>query len=74
VLVAEIQSGCHPWVVFVNIRHGPILLSILGLRARRTFADLQGTAHLGGRPSHLIFLELREAEVQLRRIHFYALG
>src|SRR5215213_3755587 len=40
--------------------------SIMGLKARRTFANLQGTAY-GGRPSHLIFRELRKGE--LRRIH-----
>jgi hypothetical protein len=42
--------------------------SILGVRARRTVADPKGTAYLGGRPSHLIFLELCKVEVQLRRI------
>src|SRR5215203_2906608 len=40
--------------------------SIVGLRARRAVADPQGSAY-GGRPSHLIFVELRHCE--LRRIH-----
>ena len=26
VLVAQVQSGCHPWVVAATIIHGPILL------------------------------------------------
>ena len=33
-------------------------------RARRTLADPKGTAHLGGRPSHLIFSERRLGEVR----------
>src|SRR5215216_6777668 len=39
-----------------------------GVRARIAFADPKGTAYLGGRPSHLIFGELRKSEVQLLRI------
>src|SRR5215208_6181230 len=31
-------------------------------------ADPQGTAHLGGRPSHLIFGELRKAEVRRKAL------
>jgi hypothetical protein len=66
--VAEIQSGRHLWSFFVTIHLGPILLSILGVRARRTVADplIQGTAY-GGRPSHLIFRELHK-RCELRRI------
>jgi hypothetical protein len=42
--------------------------SILGLRARRAVADPQGTAYLGGRPSHPIFVELRYGEVRRTRL------
>ena len=56
VLVAEIQSGCHLWLVFATIHGGPILLPYWAVRARLTFADPKGTAY-GGRPSHLIFRE-----------------
>src|SRR5215212_533998 len=51
----------NPAVIFGR----PLLPSMVGrssfpywaFRARRTFADPKGTAHLGGRPSHLIFRE-----------------
>src|SRR5215217_5218320 len=58
VFVAYVQSGCHLRLLFATIHGWPILLSISGIRARRTFADPKGTAY-GGRPSHLIFRELR---------------
>src|SRR5215204_4521036 len=62
VSVAEVQSGCHRWLFAANIHGGPILLSIGPLRAHTTFADPKGYC-AGGRPSHLIFLELRRSEV-----------
>src|SRR5215212_12192057 len=51
----------NPAVIFGR----PLLPSMVGrssfpywaFRALRTFADRKGTAHLGGRPSHLIFRE-----------------
>src|SRR5215207_384272 len=55
VFVAQVQSGCHLQLRSATIHGGPILLPILGVRARRISADPQGTAYLGGRPSHLIF-------------------
>src|SRR5215210_490442 len=42
VLVAEIQSGCKPWLFAATITHGPILLPYWAFRARRAFADPLG--------------------------------
>ena|ERR687889_673401 len=42
--VAEIQSGCHLWFAPATNHGGPILLSIMGVRARIAFADPKGTA------------------------------
>jgi hypothetical protein len=57
VFVAEIQSGCHQWMLFATIHGGPILLS--GLLEPVELLQTQGYC-AGGRPSHLIFSELRE--------------
>jgi len=55
--VAEIHSGCHLRLFAATIHGGPIVLSILGVRARRTFADPPKGYCVGGRPSQLIFGE-----------------
>jgi hypothetical protein len=55
--VAEVQSGCHVWLVFASITHGPILLSI-GPPARESPYSIcrpsKGTAYGGSAfSSHL---------------------
>jgi hypothetical protein len=68
--VAEIQSPAVITVdaLFATNHGGPILLCLVGVRARIAFADPpKGTSYLGDRPSHPIFLELRQGEV--RRIY-----
>jgi hypothetical protein len=62
VLVAEIQSGCHLRLHFANIHGGPILLSLGRFRVRQPLQTLR-VLPMGGRPSHLIFVELRNGEV-----------
>ena len=62
VLVAEIQPGCHLWLHFATIHCGPILLSgpLEPVEHLQTLRVLR----MGGRPSHLIFGELRQREVR----------
>src|SRR5215210_7270609 len=65
VLVAEIQSGCHLLLPFANITHGPILLSFGPLAKESPYSLCRPQGYCaGGRPSHLIFRELRTCEAQ----------
>jgi hypothetical protein len=57
VLVAQIQSGCHRWMLFATIHGGPILLPYWALESPSDLCRPKGYCVLGGRPSHPIFLE-----------------
>jgi hypothetical protein len=59
--VAEIEPGCHQWLVFASITPGPILIPIGRKSPHRVFADHK-VLRMGGWPSHLIFLERRQGE------------
>src|SRR5215210_3616422 len=67
VLVAQVQSGCRLWLLFATIHSGPILLSFGPLARESPYSFCRPTGYcVGGRPSHLIFLELRAREVSTR--------